>query len=114
MVYVDLRGQGRSSERASHFADFGYREMVEIDLPAAIAALRGRYPNRPLLLVGHSLGGQLATLPLTLDQPDVSGRIQQVSRLPIGSLAAGTYDLRVVLSDGRQQIARSTTFRIVE
>jgi predicted alpha/beta hydrolase len=62
LALMDLRGQGRSSERASHFADFGYREMVEIDLPAAIAALRGRYPNRPLLLVGHSLGGQLATL----------------------------------------------------
>jgi VWFA-related protein len=59
-------------------------------------------------------GGQLATLPLTLDPPDTSGRIQQVSRLPIGSLAAGTYDLRVVLSDGKQQIARSTTVRIVD
>jgi len=59
-------------------------------------------------------GAQLATLPLTLDQPDASGRVQQVSRLPIGSLSAGTYDLRVVLSDGRQQVARSTTFRIVD
>lgn len=59
-------------------------------------------------------GAELATLPLTLGEPDTSGRIQLVSRLPIGSLAAGTYDLRVVLSDGRQQIARSTTFRIVE
>ena len=59
-------------------------------------------------------GAQLAGLPLTLDEPDSSGRIQQVSRLPIGSLAAGTYDLRVVLSDGRQQIARSTNFRIVD
>jgi VWFA-related protein len=57
---------------------------------------------------------QLATLPLALDQPDASGRVQQVSRLPIGSLAAGNYDLRIVLSDGRQQIARSTTFRIVD
>jgi hypothetical protein len=47
---------------------------------------------------------------LTLGEPDTSGRIS-ISRLPIGSLAAGTYDLRVVLSDGRQQIARSTTFR---
>jgi len=59
-------------------------------------------------------GAPLATLPLTLDEPDSSGRIQQVSRLPIGSLVAGTYDLRVVLSDGRQQVARSTMFRIVE
>jgi VWFA-related protein len=59
-------------------------------------------------------GAAVAAVSLTLDQPDASGRIQQVGRLPIGSLAAGTYDLRVVLSDGRQQIARSTTFRIVD
>jgi len=59
-------------------------------------------------------GAQLAALPLTLDQPDASGRIEQVSRLPIGALATGAYDLRIVLSDGRQQIAKSTTFRIVD
>lgn len=59
-------------------------------------------------------GAPLAALSLALDQPDTSGRIQQVGRLPIGSLSAGTYDLRVVVSDGRQQIARSTTFRITD
>ena len=59
----------------------------------------------------------LATLPLTLDQPDASGRVQQVSRLPIGSLAAGTYDLRVVLSDAigdlpeRQQFVLACRYR---
>ena len=59
-------------------------------------------------------GVALAALSLPLDPPDASGRIQQVGRLPVGSLAAGTYDLRIVLSDGRRQIAKSTTFRIVD
>jgi VWFA-related protein len=59
-------------------------------------------------------GAKLAALPLTLGERDSSGRIQQVSRLPIGSLAAGTYDLRLVLNDGRQQIVRSTMLRIVD
>jgi hypothetical protein len=59
-------------------------------------------------------GARLATLPLTLSEPDGSGRIQHVSRLPIGALAAGTYDLRVVITDGRQQISRSAIFRIVD
>ena len=59
-------------------------------------------------------GAQLATLPLIIYPRSASGRVQQVSRLPVGSLAAGAYDLRVVLSDGRQQIARSTPFRIVD
>jgi predicted alpha/beta hydrolase len=62
VALLDLRGQGRSSERASHFAEFGFREIVEFDIPAAIAAIRARHPRRPILLAGHSLGGQLATL----------------------------------------------------
>ncbi len=59
-------------------------------------------------------GARLAALPLALGEPDSAGRIQQVGRLPIGSLAAGTYELRVVLADDRQQISRSTTFRLVD
>jgi hypothetical protein len=59
-------------------------------------------------------GAKLAALPLTLGDPDVSGRIQHVSRVPISALAPGTYDLRVVLTDGRRQISRSVMFRIVD
>jgi VWFA-related protein len=59
-------------------------------------------------------GARLAALPLTLAEPDSAGRIQHVSRLPIDALAAGTYDLRVVLDDGRRQVSRSAIFRIVD
>ena len=59
-------------------------------------------------------GARLATLPLTLGEPDSAGRIQHVSRLPIAAFAAGTYDLRVVISDGRRQVSRSAIFRIVD
>jgi VWFA-related protein len=59
-------------------------------------------------------GSALARLPLQLGQPDGSGRIQQVSRLPIGALAAGTYDLRVIVSQGQHRVARSAVFRIVD
>jgi predicted alpha/beta hydrolase len=61
-VTVDLRGQGSSSERAGGGASFGYREIIELDLPAAEAAVRHHFPRRSLLIVAHSLGGQLATL----------------------------------------------------
>jgi predicted alpha/beta hydrolase len=61
-VTVDLRGQGSSSERAANGASFGYREIIELDLPAAEAAARHHFPRRSLLIVAHSLGGQLATL----------------------------------------------------
>ena len=59
---VDLRGQGSHPERARSGASFGYREIVEQDIPACVAGWRARHPGRPVVLLGHSLGGQLALL----------------------------------------------------
>jgi hypothetical protein len=73
---------------------------------------KGATPRATLELMQN--GVRLAALPLALGEPDSSGRIQHVSRLPIGTLAAGTYDLRLLLVDGRQQISRSTMVRIVD
>ncbi len=61
-VTMDLRGLGTSSVRAGRASDFGYREIVERDFPAAVAALRQRFPEAPFFCLGHSLGGQLACL----------------------------------------------------
>ncbi|GAF43295.1 alpha/beta hydrolase family protein [Rhodococcus wratislaviensis] len=58
----DLRAQGESRPALREGKDFGYREMLEVDLPAIVAALRQRFPHAPLHLFGHSLGGQLALL----------------------------------------------------
>ena len=62
VVNVDLRGIGTSSERASRGCDFGYREVVELDFPAVLAAVQRALPDRPIHALGHSLGGQLACL----------------------------------------------------
>jgi hypothetical protein len=59
-------------------------------------------------------GAPLAALPLTLGEPDGTGRLQHVSRLPIASLPAGTYELRVVVADDHQQISRSAMFRLLD
>jgi predicted alpha/beta hydrolase len=59
---LDVRGQGRSSAAARRGDDFGYREILELDLPSATTALRRVFPGRPLYLAGHSLGGQLGLL----------------------------------------------------
>lgn len=58
----DWRGIGSSSIRAGRRSDFGYREMVEIDAPATIAALRAQLPETALWVGGHSMGGQLSGL----------------------------------------------------
>ena len=40
--------------------DFGYAEVVE-DLGRAVEAVRSELPGSPVFLLGHSLGGQIAT-----------------------------------------------------
>lgn len=61
-VTFDMRGIGTSSVRASRRVDFGYREVMEVDLPALVRAVREEFPGRPLVFQGHSLSGQLACL----------------------------------------------------
>jgi len=57
---MELRGYGTSAVRAARNCDWGFRELLREDLPAAIAGLRARHPRHRLLLCGHSLGGHLA------------------------------------------------------
>lgn len=60
-VFVhEWRGNGSSSLRADRNTDWGYRELLLHDIPAAEAAARMAVPGVPLRLGGHSLGGQLA------------------------------------------------------
>jgi predicted alpha/beta hydrolase len=59
---ADLRGQGESRPRPRRGVDFGYRELLEEDLPAVVKAVRTELPAAPLVILGHSLGGQLSLL----------------------------------------------------
>ena len=54
----EWRGLGSSSWRAGRDCDWGYQQLIEVDLAAALAAL----PDQPLVLAGHSLGSQLAAM----------------------------------------------------
>jgi predicted alpha/beta hydrolase len=56
----EWRGNGSSSLRPDRHHDWGYKELLQYDLPAAEAAVRATAPGRPFRLGGHSLGGQLA------------------------------------------------------
>jgi predicted alpha/beta hydrolase len=67
----EWRGIGSSSLRAGRDIDWGYRELLQEDLPAGLAAARRTCPDARILLGGHSLGGQLACLYAGL-QPEVS------------------------------------------
>jgi len=72
-VVADLRGHGTSSIRASRKNDYGYDEMLNLDMCTAVTTLKARYPNRPLYLVGHSLGGQLSCLYAAAGKERVAG-----------------------------------------
>lgn len=58
----EWRGLGSSSLRASRAVDWGYRELIDLDLAAALDALPEACLKRPLVFAGHSLGSQIACL----------------------------------------------------
>jgi len=59
-------------------------------------------------------GKPLAQVPLPLDAADASGQIQQVGRLPIAEIPAGTYELRVIVKQGTEQVFRSAMLHVAE
>lgn len=66
---VDLRGHGECNVRPARGVDYGYEELVRYDYPAAVDAMRRELGALPLVLLGHSLGGQLACLYLASAPP---------------------------------------------
>ncbi|MDA3648387.1 alpha/beta fold hydrolase [Saccharopolyspora indica] len=70
---TDLRAQGESTPPLEESPNFGYREIVETDLPAIVGAVAERFPGAPLYLFGHSLGGQTALLYAAANPEHVTG-----------------------------------------
>ena len=74
-VFVhEWRGGGSSSVRADRQTDWGYRELLTLDLPASEALVAAHAPDVPRILGGHSLGGQLACCRLALS-PESAQRL---------------------------------------
>lgn len=82
VVVHEWRGIGSSSRRASRQCNWGYREMLENDLPPARAAIRERWPDAACFVGGHSLGGQLAMLYAALTPEAFSGLVLVASGAP--------------------------------
>jgi len=96
VLSLDLPGQGSSPLRADRGDDYGYCDVVEHCIPDAIRRAMTSYPGRPLLLIGHSLGGQLA-LVATAHMADVLCGLVLI--------AAGTAHWRVWPSGARCRAA---------
>jgi predicted alpha/beta hydrolase len=78
----EWRGIGSSDRRAGRHSDWGYRELLALDLPATLAAVRAAFPSARLWLGGHSLGGQIAALRAALDPGGQAGLILVASGAP--------------------------------
>jgi predicted alpha/beta hydrolase len=58
-VAFDFRGHGESS-LPKGAPEWGYDDLVRIDLPAVVDCARARSEGKPVVVVGHSLGGHVA------------------------------------------------------
>lgn len=74
----EWRGNGSSSLRAGRGFDWGYRELLEIDLLAAVEAVARNGAVATPLIGGHSLGSQFACL-LAAITPDRCGGLVLVA-----------------------------------
>ena len=100
----EWRGLGSSNRRAGRRADWGYRELLQLDLPAARAALHAFWPQATWFIGGHSLGGQLAMLHAALGTAPCAGVVLVASGSPYwrgfrhGRWLAATYALAPALA----------------
>ncbi len=61
VLTVDWRGHGSSSLRPAKDVDFGYQQLLD-DMDELLSWIEEQYPDQPISLGGHSLGGQLSCL----------------------------------------------------
>jgi hypothetical protein len=57
-------------------------------------------------------GRTVAQMPAELPAADTMGRIQYLASLPLEKLAAGSYELRIIVDDGTTIITRSRAFAL--
>ena len=99
----DLRGHGRSSGKRGHInsiEDF----MTVID--QLLEQARNRYPNLPIILYGHSLGGVLVLHYTLLRKPNIKGVIATSSGL---RTALEDQKVKVLLAKVLGSVAPSVT-----
>ncbi|EIM03069.1 alpha/beta hydrolase [Rhodanobacter thiooxydans] len=82
VVLHEWRGIGSSDRRAGRGSNWGYRQLLQDDLPAGLTTMRQRWPQASCLLGGHSLGGQLGLLYASLHPRDFTGLLLVASGSP--------------------------------
>lgn len=82
VVVHEWRGIGSSNRRADHRCNWGYRELLQDNMPTGMAAVRERWPQAIVHIGGHSLGGQLTALYASLHPAEVASLVLVASGAP--------------------------------
>ena len=93
-LLMEQRGHGRSGVRPSRQCDYGFKDWLMADIPAALSWMQQRHPDLPQYLAGHSLGGHISLMARTL-YPDVVGIILLATATPWYQCYQGTMRLQV-------------------
>jgi len=75
VIIHEWRGAGSSSLRAGRRSDWGYRELLDLDIAAGLQQVGQREPGQRLLIGGHSLGAQIAALALARQPDSIDGLV---------------------------------------
>jgi VWFA-related protein len=123
-VSVLKRAERLTPDEQKHDQPFHFGELlVYPDLGEAISKKAGQlaffvtvWPPKGstanltfvILQNGHGIGKSTAQLP----PPDAEGRIKYASSFPLNDFQPGTYQLQVIVSDGKNSATRSTDFTL--
>jgi alpha-beta hydrolase superfamily lysophospholipase len=72
VIVIDLRGHGRSFGKRGDFPS--YNQVMD-DIALFLDEARKRHPAIPLILYGHSMGGNLVLNHLIRNKPEVAGAV---------------------------------------
>lgn len=62
IVAIDHRGHGHSSVRPSRKVNFSYLEQIEMEYYAIVTKVKEIFPFSKIVVMGHSLGGQMGSM----------------------------------------------------
>lgn len=102
IALVETRGQPQSSIDDVKRHNFGYREVVTVDMVSVMKAIREEVGDEPVYLAGHSLGGQFALMYASRFDDPIDGIIL---------IAAGSNYHRT-LSGTAKRLARHINIRL--
>lgn len=106
-IAFDFRGHGEST-LPKNAAEWGYDDLVRLDLPAVVGCARARSEDKPVVVVGHSLGGHVALAAQGTGKMSADGILAIASNLWIRELETSRLRWAAKLALGRGMLEAVT------